>query len=194
MNYEIFDDYISKLDQLRILQVIGEENFPWFYNEHTLYEVDKNIKNDKPQMIHSFVHNCTTYEGDQNFYQFLKGVLPFPEWDTHEIYRCKFNLNLPLRNTKVITPHLDTSGNFREIIVYLYYVNDSDGSTRIWPNIHTNGEWEEASSRNLTKYFPIKVQPKQGRVLRMSTNIWHSSDVPKKSKKRIVGNFVFVKQ
>lgn len=190
MLYEVLDDFPSKIDQERILGILGSENFPWCYNECTLYPSDQKTKNDKPQLVHSFCHNGE-YEGDQNVFQFIKGVLPFPEWDTHHLHRCKFNLNLPLCNKKIITPHLDVPNG--DGIVYLYYVNDSDGPTRIWPHVQNKTDWNDISIFDRRKYSPIKIHPKKGRVLRMTTKVWHTSDVPRNFNKRIVGNFVFLR-
>ena len=185
MYYEVIDDFIPKIDQDRILSIIGEENFPWAYNHCTIYEEDS-----KPQMVHSFVHDGKfDFMGDQNLFQFIKGVLPFPEWDTHKLLRCKFNLNLALRDTKIITPHVDGTSQFKDGVVYLYYVEDSDGPTRIWPSIDNWGEEKNI----IKKFFPAKVQPKKGRIVKMSHLTWHSSDIPRKFKRRIVGNFLFVK-
>lgn len=186
MSYEIIDDYIPKIDQERILGILindctEQSAFSWIYNEHTIYDSSL-TKNDKPQMIHSFCHQYS-YEGNYNVFQFIKSLLPFPEWDTHRLCRCKFNLNLPLYNRKTITPHLDLDNS--DGVVYLYYANDSDGDTKIYPGMNAIEDFR------YQKYFPVRVRPKKGRVLRMSLDTWHTSDVPRKYKKRIVGNFVF---
>ena len=188
MYCEVIDDFIPKIDQDRLLNIIGEENFPWAYNHHTIYS-----ENSKPQMVHSFVHQGEFDMGDRNLFQFIKGILPFPEWDTHELFRCKFNLNLALRDTKIITPHIDGSSKFKDGVVYLYYVEDSDGPTRIWPSIESDGKstWND-KKHTIKRFFPMKIQPKKGRVVKMSHLTWHSSDVPRKFKRRIVGNFLFV--
>ena len=187
MSYEIIDDYIPKIDQERILGLLTNETtqsaFSWIYNEHTIYDSEL-TKNDKPQMIHSFCHQYS-YEGNHNVFQFIKGALPFPEWDTHRLFRCKFNLNLPLYNRRIITPHLDFDCDVTNGVVYLYYVNDSDGDTRIYPKMNKIEDFK------YQKYFPVRVNPKKGRILRMSLKTWHTSDVPRKYNKRIVGNFVF---
>jgi len=192
MSYKIIDDYIPKIDQERILGILTNEcvstGFLWNYNDHTIYD-HKTTKNDKPQMIHSFCHDYS-YEGNHNIFQFIKGVLSFPEWDTHQLLRCKFNLNLPLHNRRIITPHIDVTdwvSDTTDGVVYLYYVNDSDGDTRIYPKMNKKGDFK------YQKYFPVRVKPKKGRILRMSLNTWHSSDVPRKYNKRIVGNFVFTR-
>ena len=180
MSYEVIDDFIPKIDQQRIIEVL-DGWFPWTYNEHTIYE--DNFLNNKPQFIHSFCHEYK-WEGNQKVFQFIKGIMPFPEWDTHKLLRCKFNLNLPLHNKKIIPPHLDTK---LDGIIYLYYVNDSDGPTRLYPKMKSFNDFR------YQKYFPQKIYPKQGRLIKMSTKVWHTSDIPRKSNRRIVGNFVFTK-
>ena len=72
-------------------------------------------------------------------------------------------------------------------ISYLYYVNDSDGPTRLYPKMKSFNDFI------YQKYFPQKIHSKQGRLIKMSTKVWHTSDIPRKFNRRIVGNFVFTK-
>ena len=182
MTYQVIDGYISKMNEDRISKILSF-NLPWFYNENTLHS--SSTKNDKPQFVHSFCHNGE-YEGSHDIFQFIKSVFPFPEWNTHRLHRCKFNLNLPLHNRKIITPHLDVQNPDSKGVIYLYYADDSDGDTRIYPGMNKLKDFK------YQKYFPVKVNPKKGRLIKMSTDTWHTSDVPRKFKKRIVGNFVFL--
>jgi len=178
--YEILDDYIPESNQIIISGLLNNPELPWFYNPTTTTSVEKNQRH---QYTNTFVRYGKEFQPNKDI-DLLKQLLPFPEYKTHTLWRIKFNLNNPYKNQSILKPHIDI-----EVpgIVYLYYVNDSDGDTRLYPKITEGSQHKWWKFRDV-----VKVSPKQGRVIRMSSNLWHSSCNPHHYQKRIVGNFVFI--
>ena len=73
-------------------------------------------------------------------------------------------------------PHIDDHTS-KGSVSYIYYVHDSDGPTRIYEN------W----------WRTIKVNPKQGRLLRFASDTRHSGNIPYKFETSTVINFVWIK-
>lgn len=158
--------------------------FPWYYNETTI----GNHYKDKHQWTHGL---CRDGEITSPYYEQIKlHISPFiPEYLTHKLLRCKVNLNTPYKRKEAILRHIDENqktlnssyigkdSNIENAVSYVYYVNDSDGPTRIFKN------W----------WKTLKIHPKQGRLVRFPSTTSHSGNVPYKFESRIVINFVFIK-
>ena len=180
--YDIIDDYVSKNSQFILLNLFESDTIPWYYNSFTTPSKESG---QRYQYTNTFIrdgHYCQSNE-DINY---LKQLLPFPEWETHKCWRIKFNLTNPYKHRKLMKPHVDIDPSISGV-VYLYYVNDSDGDTKLYPNINKNYSYK------WWKFWDcVRVKPKQGRVVRMSTDLWHSGNNPYFHDRRIVGNFVFI--
>jgi len=98
------------------------------------------------------------------------------EWGYKEFSFLRMKANLLLNSAQDLeeyhnVPHVDTTS---EHLVFLYYVNDSDGDTYIWDRYG-----EELLTR---------VSPERGRILVFDGFHYHASSPPSKSEARIVIN------
>ena len=179
-HYSVIDDYVSTPSQVIISGLLNNPGLPWFYNKSTTLSKERNQRH---QFVNTFVRNGELDQPEEDV-NLLKDLLPFPEWNTHKCLRIKFNLNTPYKNRGILKPHVDVE---LPGIVYLYYVNDSDGDTILYPKIKEGSEYKWWQFRDT-----VRIKPKQGRVVRMSTDLWHTGNNPYRYEKRVVGNFVFV--
>ena len=145
---------------------------------------DRNIV-DSPQFTHMIFDPELGVTSP--LFEYVKPILWFLEdrtgYKAVELGRIKANLLLPT-NTKSNNynpPHID-SGN-KDYTSMVYYVNDSDGDTRIF-----NNHVEE-------NYYDLKMiesnPPKKGSAILFPSTRFHCSSNPINSKKRIILNFVF---
>ena len=167
----ISDNSVSRANQERIKQLIMHREFPWYFNDTTLSGYDRN-KNDLFQWVHILQVNAKQKSTlKEPILKCLRGAIP--ELETHRLIRAKLNLNTPYKRGNIALKHTDCQEKDR--IVYIYYVNDSDGPTILYTN----------------KWRPHKVHPKQGRLLKMPSSLSHSGNLPYHNNTRIVLNLLF---
>ena len=136
-----------------------------------------NVK-DTPQMYHSLVSDnapktpltslamCVLF-----FLEDKTGIFP------NFITRVKANLLFPLFDNpdQFHPPHIDIDNS--NALTLVYYVNDSDGPTRIFGPDGT---------------IIQTIEPKKGRAVLFPSDWTHASSCPINSQKRIVINYVFL--
>ena len=167
----IQDNAIPEREQNYIKNVVTSYDLPWFYNETTAW--DKDTKNQRPQFCHYLFYD--NYVGSKYFQEFMN-CLPIPEINNgYRLNKLKLNLTMPWKNRSVIKPHTDLNG--APGITYLYYPITSDGPTIVWRN-----RWRKQ-----------KIDPIQGRLVRMSGDMLHTGSNPHKYDRRIVLNIVLEK-
>lgn len=145
---------------------------------------DKNIV-DSPQFTHMI------FDPEQGvtspLFEYVKPILWFLEDRTGyralELGRIKANLLLPNNTTanNYNPPHID-SGN-KDYTSMVYYVNDSDGDTRIFNN------YVQQDFYNL-KLIESNT-PKKGSAILFPSTRFHCSSNPINSSTRVILNFVF---
>lgn len=92
-----------------------------------------------------------------------------------ELLRYRLGLNLKVSEETIIhSAHIDYDFNH---LVFLYYLNDSDGATYFYTK--DNSE-------------PIHINPKKNTGVLFDGQILHSSSTPTKNSKRIVLNINFI--
>lgn len=162
------DNYLPLDKQEIIKNIITKYQTPWYYHETTAF--DKDTKNQKPQLCHYL------YMDEQirsPHYHDIMDQFSMPEFKTHKLNRVKFNLNLPYKHRRLIKPHWDlVSGRG---VSYIYYPITSDGPTVVWHN----------------KWQTEKIDPIQGRMIRIPGDMHHTGNTPYKYDRRIVMNIVF---
>jgi len=166
--FYIKDGFFPIEEQELIKNIITDYQTPWYYHETTAY--DKNTKNQRPQLCHYLYNDgkvCSPHYHD------IMEYFSLPEFYTHKLNRIKFNLTLPYKNRKTIKPHWDTPNG--KGVSYIYYPITSDGPTIVWHN-----KWKKQ-----------KIDPVQGRMIRMPGNMHHTGNNPYKYNQRIVMNIVF---
>lgn len=109
--------------------------------------------------------------------------------EIEKLLRIRFGILHRDINQIVNTPHVDNP--FEEHLVGLYYLNDTDGTTKIWKEEHTT--WGE-KARYLTLddvELMEEVPPKANRMILFSGSHFHSSTLPTQTQLRYVINFNF---
>lgn len=184
--YSLINDLIPKSYQ-DILENELTKFLPWYYTPSSSGDVnvdlnDKNVVNF-PQMHHVF------FDSDGNNSQYFTLIQPliwflekYLQIEIKSLSRIKANLLLPgectLDNYNV--PHIDHPND--DYISMVYYVNDSDGDTRIF---------DKTVDQGYENLLPIgQFTPKKGRALVFKSNRFHASSPPVKCEKRMVINFV----
>jgi hypothetical protein len=168
-DFKILDNYISKVNQESIKKIVTDYCFPWYWNPTTAGNLK--TKNQKYQFTHTLF---TDGKIISDYFNSICSCLNYPEFNTHQLVRIKLNLNVPYKNNKIVAPHIDT--DIKGAISYIYYCIDSDGPTTLYENW-----WKKR-----------KVIPKQGRVVRLKSSMYHTGATPKKSDRRIIINTIFI--
>ena len=163
----VSDNLISHHNQLMIKDIMLDAFFPWYYNHSTA--ISHYVKDQKHQWTHTFYKNGKVVS---SYYDEIVKYVPLQEFKTHELIRIKANLNTPYKK-KMKFRHQDSE--YDGEISYLYYVTDSDGITELYHN------WWKTQ----------KIKPKQGRLVRFPSEMWHSGACPHKYEHRVVINFMF---
>lgn len=159
---------ISISDREILYKEFTSDTFNWFYSPTTII----NDKSNRSQFNHVIYHRDAAWSDKFDLvYNIFSHKIP--EFKTHKLHRIKANLNVAHSNRKILPPHQDLGG--REGVVYIYYVNDSDGPTTL------HDGWRR-----------IKIKPEKGKLIRFPATTWHTGNVPRKYDTRVVINFVFV--
>ena len=168
MQVEVVDNFINSYAQDSIKYIILHPDFSWYYRDTTMGGLHPS--KNKHHFINSLLYNdMSKSENFDNVMRFFS----LPEFETHRLNRVQFNLNTPYKR-RYIDNMIQTDNEDPHSITYLYYCIDSDGPTTFY------GKWRKR-----------RVHPKQGRLVKFSSNTRHSINVPFKYEKRIVLNIVF---
>lgn len=189
----IIDNNFLSIEEIKHLQnVMYEEprwKFPWIFNKSTNIKTDnyaildgKNII-DSPQFVHMAMFNkqkqspfADTCISILNKFSSKNNII------VNDIVRIKANMILKNGNSGMHYPHVDADKNH---LVFLYYVNDSDGDT-IFFNEKYNGD--KIDSLSIMK----NVSPESGKAVVFDGLTYHASSSPVKSDFRCVINIDFI--
>jgi hypothetical protein len=175
---EQFTDYIEQ-------RVINNRAFPWYaafldmgyatVNPESLSKYG-NIVHEGPQLCHIVIWDSKVKSPSEVFMlQSISTALRSKFGLSNvNIIRAKYNLQLQLTGNKeglMNGPHIDDSQNH---LVLIYYVNDSDGETRLFEN------------ENLD--IMVSVKPKKGRVIIFDGSVLHTGQHPIDSQLRCILN------
>lgn len=180
-----FIDSVPKQIADQVEQWVTSTKIPWFYFDHTLgsypkgrYDVDP-IEFpivDSPRFTHYFFPNSRTPEQDRAF------VMPLSLWCIQTLlpgFEPKRIMgNLTFKTTQYILnlPHVDSDDG--KYMVFLYYVNDSDGCTMFFED----------------KKEVFRSQPKKGTGVLFNANTIHAGQLPVINNTRYVINMIFQKR
>lgn len=194
MNILVKESFISKEYQDIIEQTVIGKHFPLFYQKQTcLYDeskpayqekVDKNTK-DSMQFTHMAV---VAGDPDSKFWPLFLPLM-FQAVNIFninlQIIRCKLNATYPtvgFLDNEYNPPHKDQEDP--NMLVGIYYVNDSDGDTLFFeePEFNfTHNEFKVAT----------RVSPKKGNFVLFPASVLHAGRPPITSPSRYVINFNF---
>jgi hypothetical protein len=187
---QVFDELLTPDEAAHIERTVTDDSFPWYISAakqttvtaaYAQANYDRNVQ-ESTQMVHTI---CTPPHGVISQHTELAQMVAQRVMSAAKIegriIRAKFNFLARASTTgagKYHTPHIDSYDPHH---VAIYYVNDSDGDTRIFtrvageptPVVHTVAQ---------------AVSPKAGRVVLFSGRQYHASASPVHSAFRIVLN------
>ena len=184
---KVFDGLLTKQFENEIEQYLTDFDVKWHLNPSTVTDfdprgIDPFIVEDFPtftivsytQMLGPMapIHRFTMKILDE--FQVKSG------YKVKELLRVRTNLVTKLKTKEgaYMRPHWDTytpEGRDRDFHVLIYYVNDSDGPTRLFTNGITYDELQT-------------IEPKKGRFI-LFKNCRHAGSYPQDANMRLVINF-----
>lgn len=138
----------------------------------------------------------------RSFYTFPEGFweqqfFALPMWmagekaniQINDISRIRFGLLHRDIEQTINSPHIDNYDAHH--MIGLYYLNDTDGSTKIWKQRHT--DWGNPAENYTVDDCDLlqEVEPKANRMVIFDGSHYHSSVTPTKTQLRYVINFNF---
>ena len=185
----IIDDFLPKVKFDELSKFVLSNEFPWFYASHVSLPPDEQDINDEYAFeTDGFYHMLFADEINYNG-MFFDKFLPFFEQCTErfgytqdDLIRARLGLKQPKIGYKVENynlPHVDYTFPHDTII---YYLNDSDGDTRIFD--------QNAKTAPDAKSFTVQqtVEPKENRLLLFDGRQYHTASNPMQVNRRIVLN------
>lgn len=173
-----------------LLNITTGNDFPWYWSENISGYAkkdsnDANFEGFQYGFYHILYHN---EQEVSHFYRDFKPLLYFMEEkagiDVKTVYRVRAALNTWSPNDVQHHAHVDMKYPHN---VLLYYVNDSDGDTFMYNEVHELGSENDPSEFTLHS----KHTPKQGDAVLFDGLRYHSSSKPKNHSKRIIINIDF---
>ena len=170
----IIDDIIPKSYQDSLEQIIFGQDFSWF--------LEKDITRGGDEFNnYGFKHTFKFENGNivSNFFNFITPIvfsaLEKSNTNFYNIIKARAFLQTSKNNDNTHNiPHVDLS---YEHLVFLYYVNDSDGDTFIFEET-----LKDTPNPKKDYKFNLKqlVSPRKGRGLLFNGNRYHASSKPTK--------------
>ena len=166
-----------------------------FYSNNFLWKCNPNLAGDKINQQFGLTHQIIeNYNYTSNFTDYLMPLIyeisEKSQINYDKIYNARSFLQMPMGSKRdydifhvdVVFPHL----------VFLYYVNDSDGDTIILDKLYNEGhpiflDKDYDFSNDIVE----KVSPKKGRVVVFNGFQYHAAGIPQ-SEPRCVLNFNLV--
>jgi 2OG-Fe(II) oxygenase superfamily len=177
----VIDDIIPKQDQIRLYELMSQNNLPYQYNRSTVVDASTLPKNsrviDSSMIVNVVVFNEFTSPLLREFVPIIAAI-PFK---IRELLRVKVNITHPhllAREDTYNVPHVDYDGD--DLITAIYYLNDSDGDTYIFDQ-DRNYKGDDLTVKK-------QISPKQGRMVVFSGDLLHSGNNPRSNETRMVAN------
>jgi len=174
-----------------LLALTTGNDFPWYWNENTSGYEKSNSKDANFEGFQYGFYHMLYFDGQQRsaLYDEFKPLLYFMEEKTgvsaNSVYRVRAALNTWTPND--LQHHAHTDAKYAHNVL-LYYVNDSDGDTFMYNEVHEIGSDEIPTDFTLHSRYT----PKQGDAVLFDGLRYHSSSKPKEHSKRIIINIDFL--
>ncbi len=191
----IIDNFLDN-NQFYVLQEqVMSMQFPWFYNKHvSLAPEDNNIQDPLAKETDGFHHifydknpyaKSFTFTYLDSFFNALEQKLGIP---TKDILRVRASMKTPKINfteQNYNLPHVDYFFPHKSLI---YYINDSDGDTRIFHEKFT--KTNDGNGIGFSDKFHTKqrITPKSNRLLLIDGHIYHTASNPIETERRVIIN------
>jgi hypothetical protein len=179
----IFENIVSANMQKIIKEEVFSQNFPWILLD--------NITSSEKEGDNLYGLNHTFYAKDKNivrttypyFLPIIAGCLDKlqMEYKSSSVLAGRAFMQLPRGVASHNDPHIDATYPH---LVFLYYVNDSDGDTVLFKK---ETPWETNLEYGEEKFTEIqRITPKQGRCIAFDGSIYHASCSPSITKRCVI--------
>ena len=130
MDYQIYDDVLSKKDLNSIQSVMLGNNFPWYYNDH---KVSKNINVSSDININDYQFTHVFYKDHSPYSAYIETLNPLLEYiNPASLLRIKANLTAPTETRLNYGFHTDYGSLDNKTFkgkTAVFYLNTNDGLT-----------------------------------------------------------------
>jgi hypothetical protein len=190
----VIDNFLPDLEFAKLQEYILSVNFPWFYCEHVSLPPAENFITDPlavetdgfHHIFYDKEYNVESFATEylNNFYKRLEEQLGFTKNNFIRIRSSMKSPKLGFTSENYNLPHIDYFFPHETLI---YYLNDSDGDTRIFDQEfdQTKNNWDEEPEKFTTK---CRISPKANRLLWIDGFRYHTASNPIQSKRRIIIN------
>lgn len=186
----IDNNFLTNEEKISVRDLILGPSVAWFLNNKTTKQDDTSYSaiTDKNTEEHfQFTHALRKdLQIESGYYDFLHNNVFLKFLNKHNIQcsriiRAKLNFVSSLQKDSYQSPHVDVTYPH---MVFLYYVNDSDGDTILF------NEKYDGTKQELT--VAESVSPEMGKAILFDGLTYHSPTAPKKSLYRAVINVAFI--
>jgi hypothetical protein len=203
MKYKVIDNLVpeSLANQIETV-TCWRDDFSWGYRDQTS-GVDDNYDhtNSCIQETYQFQHDVYAHDRGVTSPQFelLSSPMHFLEHHMQskieQPQRIKVNMLMKdvEQKGKYHPPHIDLRNNTKAYSM-VYYVNDSDGDTKIFDKVfHENPIFLDKLNYGGYKNFELihSNPPKKGSAIVFASNRFHASSNPVINNRRVIINYVF---
>jgi len=187
---EIIDNFLSQEDYLELKNTVESLIFPWYYvkNVSAPPGYDHGISDPNVKETDGFFHNIfdkynygnvkPSIELFDKFFIALESI----GYSSEDLLVLRLSMKLPKEGYTEETyqiPHVDLHDNPHDTLIY--YINDSDGSTKIFDQKYTGERITEFTIKD-------RVKPVGNRLLLIDGWQYHTATSPINSSRRIVVN------
>lgn len=180
-----FDEYNELFDHM-----MGSDNVPFFYRPSVV---------DDPEERMYFTHCIQKDVYNTNGVPQIFSQLFFPVYNMvydlckqykiqmNGMYRAAINANTPTEGKNIYIPHVDS---FTPTTQLLFYLNDSDGETILYDEVHSGS----IDQPNYLEYEPkeiARIEPKRNRVLIFNGLRFHNAVTPSKNTRFVLVTSIF---
>jgi hypothetical protein len=183
--------YIYKKDFLNKEEIeYYKEQFyslPYYYRETVEAKKDNisGIYSDKQQDVGVF-SNGRCEDGFPIAHEICKRFCDENNIKMGKILRTRINFTFKNEDPRTLPIHVDMEGKYSNSLSFLYYVNDSDGPTKMY-----NPKFDGKVHRHEDFSLIEDIHPIAGSALLMNSDIFHSWSYPKNSNFRVSANVNF---
>jgi hypothetical protein len=187
---QIVDNFLDPLNFNKLKEFVESPDFPWFYVSHV--SLPPGAEMTDPLAQETFGYNHMVYNEEDNSKSFVFSTMSYILSTFEETFGTKIKkllrVRMGMKHPKIgftednyNLPHVDY---FFPHATLIYYINDSDGPTRIFDQVFTEQTGEPDK-------FTVKatVEPKANRMVYLENGlVYHTAANPITTDRRIVLN------
>ena len=191
----IIDDFLNPDDFKQLSEFVLSERFPWFFIENVSIDPRDTELIKDPLALETSGFNHVTFDRDWNVESFTySNLAPLLNKITSELgftssHLIRARLSMKFQKDNFTSdnyniPHVDYFYPHESLI---FYLNDTDGDTRIFDQWHTYSEIDRpAMPEKFTTQ--ARVTPKANRLVWIDGLQYHTASNPIQGSKRVIIN------